>query len=145
MHRIVFDRYGPFREGCFSSDSAFNWKAGAELGESWLTPEIEVRHSNYTRLGKVFSKLYQHSRDFARLRASENGWSRARTAFHAATFPLLPMYLFVRAFLNVVSSRTYLGRFVAVSPLVLLGFTIWSVGECSGYLSQLGVSRGSTS
>lgn len=89
MRREVFQRFGPFEEERYSSDSAFNWRIGDGLPTPLLSPGLEVSHRGFTSFNQVRSKLLAHSRDYARLRATEAGWSVARRAMHVVSAPLL--------------------------------------------------------
>lgn len=133
MRRRVYDEFGPFLEDRYSSDSAFNWNATASLVMPLLSPRLQVGHKNFTNTGRVVSKLFQHGRDYARVRANNDEWSRWRRLLYVVAAPALPVLLFVRTTRNVWSSRAYSGQFVAMSPLVVCGYIVWSLGELVGY------------
>ncbi|HWO41016.1 MAG TPA: hypothetical protein VNO43_04355 [Candidatus Eisenbacteria bacterium] len=50
---------------------------------------------------------------------------------------MLPLLLFWRMTLRVLSARVYTKPFILASPLVFLGLVSWSWGECRGYLAQI--------
>ena len=141
MGRDVFDRYGPFAEGCYSSDSVFQWHSSKDMGDALLSPAIGVQHLNYWRVPKVLSKLYQHGRDYATNRTRENQWPPWRAAIYAAGLCVLPMLLFAKVARNIFGGRTYAKRFVLMTPLVLMGLLAWSLGESVGYLKCVGASN----
>ena len=66
---------------------------------------------------------------------------RPAVALHAASAPLVPAVLTVRAARTVSGKGRHRLRFVAVSPLVLLFFGCWAVGELVGR-SQALFARG---
>ena len=134
MPRWVFDRFGPFREGCYGSDGAFGWKVAAELGRPLLDPGLEVRHFNYTGLRRVATKLFAHGRAFAELRVSTARWGPVRKGAFALASPVLPFLLFARVARNALSSTGHRRPFLGVAPFVFLGLGVWSAGEVAGVL-----------
>ena len=133
MRRWVYDRLGPFLEDRYSSDSAFNWAVAGRLEMPLLSPRLEVGHHNFTKFGRALSKLFQHGRDYARVRADSEAWSRPRRLLHAVTAPALPALLFARTAGNVWKSGVYRWQFVVAAPLVICGYIAWSLGELVGY------------
>lgn len=134
LKRWVFDRYGPFLEGTYCSDTAFHWKLGRAGHRPLLDPTIRVAHVNRARLGAFLAHEPEHGRAFATVRATEHAWSTRRRIGHALLTPLLPPLLFGRMLRRVLAGRGYVPPFVVASPLVALGLTAWSYGELLGYL-----------
>jgi glycosyltransferase involved in cell wall biosynthesis len=135
VKRWAFDRYGPFLEGTFCSDTAFNWKLVE--GGQWpiFRNSLRVAHlSLYTGSGLLRKKLF-HGRTFARVRVAEQRFSTLKRAAFALGAPVLPLLLLARVSLRLLKNRGYLGPFMVASPLVFLGLTAWSVGEFLGYVS----------
>lgn len=135
IKRRAFDLHGPFPEGTLSSDTIFNWRLTRAGEPPHLNPRIRVAHSNRDRLGDLLPNLIRHGRDFAALRAGEDGFSRRRRLAFSVLSPLLPPLLFARSAARVARGRRHAGRFLLAAPLVLLGHTAWALGEMRGYLS----------
>ena len=142
LDREIFDRYGPFAEGCYSSDSVFQWRSSKEEGDALLSPAIGVQHLNYWRVSKVLAKLYQHGRDFATNRASESQWPQLRALIYASGASVLPVVLFGKIARNILRQRRHSLRFLLMTPFVLLGLTAWSLGEAVGYLRFVRLRNG---
>jgi GT2 family glycosyltransferase len=135
LKRWAFDKYGPFLEGVYCSDTDFNWKLARAGHPPLFVPSIKVSHINVDNLPRFLKHEPMHGRAFARLRARVEGFSRSRRLLYIALSPLLPLLLWFRvARLALAHARTR-GRFLAASPVVLAGFAAWSLGELAGYLS----------
>jgi len=136
LKRWLFDKYGPFLEGTYCSDSAFNWKVGEDGLQPILLPSLQVSHLNITALSELIRRKSFHGKCFARVRMTEQGFSRRRRLTYVVLSPLLPALLFFRIASNLVRKHVYGREFVLVSPLVFLGLLAWSWGELLGYLSK---------
>jgi glycosyltransferase involved in cell wall biosynthesis len=134
VKRWAFDRYGPFLEGTYSSDTAFNWRIAADGHRPLFVPAIRVAHVNVTDLSDYLRRKVFHGRCFARVRVAERGFSRLRRLAYATLSLGLPVLLPARAIRNVLSRGVYLREFAMAFPLVFLGLAAWSWGELRGYL-----------
>ena len=136
MKRWLFDEYGPFLEGTYCSDTAFQWKSGRDGYEPLLLPAIKVSHVTSSSLIPFLTHESIHGKNFAEVRAAQQGISRLwRTSFLLAS-PLLPFLLFYRNAKRVLKNRIYLRQFLLSFPLVFLGLAAWSYGEFLGYLGR---------
>jgi glycosyltransferase involved in cell wall biosynthesis len=138
MKREIFSKYGPFAEKCYGSDGLFQWRASRTEGKPFLSTRISVRHQNFWRVSKVLGKLFHHGRDYAMHRASNGKWSATRAFLYAASLPLLPLLLHLKFTLRIARSQVYFPRFLVMTPLVLVGFCMWAVGESVGYIFYCG-------
>lgn len=134
MKRWVFDKFGPFIEGTYCSDTAFHWKMAKEGHRPMLVPTIKISHINIDRWVKYFQKQFMHGRQFARVRVAEKGFSVPRRLLYLLLSPLLPLLLTYRIFVRLTDSAYYFKKFLLVSPIVLTGLSFWSFGEMVGYL-----------
>jgi len=137
LKRWAFERFGPFLEGTYCSDTAFNWRAGPDGFPPLFCPSIRVFHMNFSKLSRFLPKQVMHGRAFATVRMREQRLPRWKTAVLGLGSPLLPFLLFARILERVLRNRRYLRRFVTASPMVLLGLAAWSWGECAGYWTGL--------
>lgn len=107
-------------------------RAGETL---YLAPEFVV---DEFRTGITFSGLcaerFAWGRLFAYTRAREA--TAMRRWLLVLTTPVLPLMLLVRHARLQAAKRVSFGRFLRVSPLVLLLLTVWSAGEMAGYLTR---------
>ena len=133
VRRDVVDRYGPFPEGVYSSDSVFSWRLRAHREKLLFQPSIRIRHVNTTRMGRLVAAKFRHGRWFGELRAKEFRFTRWRRLAYILATPLLPWLWTGRVAWRVFRSRGYRARFLAASPLVFLVAMAWSCGECAGY------------
>lgn len=134
VKRWAFDRYGPFLEGTYSSDTAFNWRIAKDGHRPLFVPPMRVAHVNVTDLGDYLRRKVFHGRCFAGVRVAERRFSRTRRLAYAGLSLGLPFLLSVRAIRNVLGRGHYRREFAAAFPLVFLGLAAWSWGELLGYL-----------
>jgi glycosyltransferase involved in cell wall biosynthesis len=137
VKRWAFERFGPFLEGCYCSDTAFNWRAGAAGHPPLFLPWICVRHIHPPGLRVFLLKQRMHGRNFARVRVSEKRLAPAWAAALALGSPLLPCLLAGRIARRVLPSSQYRGVFLRALPLIFWGLAEWSLGECAGYLEAV--------
>jgi glycosyltransferase involved in cell wall biosynthesis len=136
VKRWVFDQYGPFLEGTYSGDTAFNWRLAEGGVRRLLVPSIRISHRNIDRLGDFLRKQIWHGRFFASVRTREKRFSRGKRLAHILGTPLLPFVLGGRVAGRVMASGTYVRPFLGAAPLVFLGLCFWSWGELLGYATK---------
>jgi GT2 family glycosyltransferase len=134
LKRAAYERYGPFLEGTYSSDTAFQWKTGRDGHRAWFTPSIRVVHQSPTGLRYFLRHTVEHRRGYARVNCLERRLSRAGRLREMAVLPITPFLLLGATLLRLHVCWRYLPRFLAASPLVLLGYMARSWGEFTGYL-----------
>lgn len=137
MKRRLFEQYGPFLEGSYCSDTAFQWHAIEGGYPTLFLPEVRVDHINIDHLRRFVCKQYMHGRTFAQVRVRTRRLPKWQVMLLMAGAPLLPGLLVWRIARNVLQARMWRMRFAVASPLVLLGMTAWSAGECAGYAHML--------
>lgn len=137
MKRAAYERYGPFLEGTYCSDTAFHWRMAGDGLRPYLEPGICVDHSSPSSFLACLRHQPEHGRFFARVRVSQQRLSRHRILLHAATAPLLPPLFLLRAARRALRNAAEARRFLPASPLVLLAMAGWAWGEMSGYLDAL--------
>lgn len=136
IKRWAMDSYGPFLEGTYSSATAFSWKLNEEGERPWVDPSMRVARVDIPSFRALLSFQPGHGRWFARVRAKEEGMTRAGRLARAAIAPAVPFLMFARTARLVFRTRTYRTRFVVTAPLVLIGFCAWAYGEGREYLSR---------
>jgi GT2 family glycosyltransferase len=134
MKRAAFDRYGPFLEGTYSSDTAFQRKAGRDGHRPWFTPSIRVVHQSPSGLRQFLKHTVEHRRGYARVNARASGLSAAGRLREMAVLPFAPFLLLGLTLWRLRACPRYLPPFMAALPLVLLGYVARSWGELTGYL-----------
>jgi glycosyltransferase involved in cell wall biosynthesis len=137
MKRSAFDRWGPFKESGYCSDSVFHWSRAADGKHPWLDPRIRVAHINPSGFLHLLAHEYEHGNFFAKARARYQRLPRWRLLAHSLTAPLLPFILFGRAFGRIRARGQQLSAFRKSMLQTFAGMTAWSAGECTGYLSSL--------
>lgn len=136
MKRAAFEEFGPFLEGTYCSDSAFNWKLTRAGQPPRFVPDIRVDHINPTGLRRFVKHAPFHGRSFARIRCREQLFSSGKRLLYAALSPLLPFLLFGRTVSRVFRLPRFWWPFIKAAPLVFLGLAAWSWGEMQGYLEE---------
>ena len=108
----------------------------------WLEPDASVAHGKRYGLIRYCTLRFQHGRCFAARRfPTLEFWAlQARILLS----PLTPLLLLYRAGRAVFSKRKRRWEFLACSPLLLLLYAVWVVGELSGYLFGPGGSCSQT-
>jgi GT2 family glycosyltransferase len=135
MKRWLFDTYGPFIEGTYCSDTAFNWKARRNGYSPFFCPAISVAHINTTGLGRFLARKAFHGKSFARVRTFEQRFSVMQRAVYVLLMPVLPLLLFARIAQRAPHSGARAVKFALASPVVFCGLLAWTCGEMLGYLS----------
>lgn len=136
MKREAWEKYGPFIEGTYCSDTVFNWRVAEDGHRPYFDPAIRVDHLNPTAFLETLLHEPMHGRSFANVRATEKQLSRGRLLAYSFLAPLLPPLLYARAAGRTWKRPGTFPRFLATTPVVLSAMTAWSLGEFMGYLSH---------
>ncbi len=134
FHRVLFDEFGPFREGVYCSDTALHWKLARAGRKARFVPGIQVAHHGLECFWPFLAHERFHGESFARLRVRDRGFSLWRRWAYACAAPLLAAVLWFRVLRRVLRNRRYIGEFILATPLLALGLAAWSLGEARGYL-----------
>ena len=135
MTQAAFERFGPFLEGSFSSDSVFSWRASLAGVRPWFEPSVQVIHVSRTTVRGLVQQRFIRGRAYAEQRVREHRWSTARRVGYALLSPVLPLVVLMRIVPRMCTGITLFWQFVTATPLVVLGVIAWSLGEGGGYLS----------
>ncbi len=134
VKRAAFEKYGPFLETNYSSDTLFNWRVVSGGQMILFEPSIKVSHINPTRFFGFLQRAFVRGMHFAVIRAQVEKFSLRRRIASALIFPVLPFLLSWRAARRVMGIPGYRPKFVISFPLVFFAFVLWSIGEALGYL-----------
>ena len=96
------------------------------------TNAMVVRHIKPFRLGYFLAQRFHFARSYAGMRRADQSWPK-RLVYGFGSLAL-PALLSARVARTVLGKRRHLGRFLLVSPLVVLFLTVGAVGEMVGYL-----------
>lgn len=140
--RAAFDRYGPFLEGTYSSDTAFQWKTRDDGHTVLLAPEIRIYHRGPSSLRRLLAHTFEHRRAYARVRCRERRLGRSRRAVAMLLLPVTPLLLMGAVLLRLRRCPRYLPRYLLCAPTLLLGYGARSLGELAGYLRPGGGDGG---
>jgi glycosyltransferase involved in cell wall biosynthesis len=133
VKRWAFEKFGPFLEDTYSSDTAFNWRLQAAGYKTLFVPSIRVSHISLYNLKTLLVKKIQHGSYFARVRTTEQKLTWQKRLGLEAALPVLPFLLFYRRAMLVFQHPPYVGPFFKSAPLVWLALVAWSLGEVQGY------------
>ena len=136
VKKWAFEKYGPFLEGTYCSDTAFNARVGRDGHIPLLIPSITVSHINVTDLRNFLRRRVFHGRCFGRVRQIEEKFSWPKSLTYGLLSPLLPFLLFSRTSARVVWKQKYMKQLIVTAPLVFAGLVAWSWGEMLGYFSR---------
>ena len=129
----IFDKFGKFIEGTYSSDTEFHWRLKREGHRLRFEPSILVNHQNISHLGNLFRHEYLHGKNFATVRVKAQKFSRGRRCMYILLSPFLPIKLFLERGIKTLRSPSYLFRFLCSSPVLFFALLSWSMGEIAGY------------
>ena len=104
-----------------------------------VVPDRVARVAGHQRLRPFLGLRFRHGRHHGRQRAA--GTSRGRILAAAASTPLVPPLMTVRAARAIFAKRRLRARFVLAAPLVLVCYSAWALGELAGRLDAV-VRRG---
>ena len=136
MKRVAYDRYGPFIEGTYSSDTAFHWKLLADGHRVLQHPKIRIYHTAVHNGREFLSHTFSHRRQFARVRRRFRKESSLVPVVEVLLTPLLPAILFALITLRVFRARIHRVSFIRSSMLVLAGLFARTLGELIGLLEE---------
>jgi GT2 family glycosyltransferase len=134
MKRIAYDRFGPFPEGTYSSDTAFHWRL-QKAGESvFFWPAIAAYHAYHGGWGAPFRHIVEHRRHFAAMEVREHHWGRGRRLFAVLQLPLLPFLLTAATAWRLRRAPRLYFRYLAAAVPAFLGFCARAWGQFLGYV-----------
>jgi GT2 family glycosyltransferase len=136
MKRRIFDKYGPFLEGTYCSDTAFHWKMWKDGLKVLLVPSIRVFHSANHSAWSLINHVFSHRYQYAKLMVNEKKISVFQRISLAVLSPFLPPVFFFMALLRVLKSGVFLKEFFLSSPLIFVGMTVRAWGEWMGLIEK---------
>jgi len=134
LSRSVFDRYGPFLEGTYCSDTAFHWKVREDGQSTFFAPRIRVYHHVAGSLPSLLVHIFHHRRYYARVKCTVKGLTPGGRLLELLLLPATPLLLMGAVLLRLRRCPSYLPIFLGLSPVVFLGFVARALGEAVGYL-----------
>lgn len=136
MKREAYDRYGPFLDATYSSDTAFQWRARRDGHRVQYIPSIRVIHQSPTGLRHFLRHTAEHRRGYARVKCRDRSLSASGRGREMALLTVTPILLMGATLVRLRVCPRYLPQFLAASPLVFLGYAARSWGELTGYLDR---------
>jgi len=133
VKRWAFEKYGPFLEDTFCSDTAFNWQLQKAGYAPLFVPTIRVSHLSLYTLKSLLLKKMWHGRAFAKMRVVEQAIPLWKRLLYCGGSGVLPFVLFYRRAQLVTQHSPYIVPFIKSAPLVWLALAAWSLGEAQGY------------
>jgi glycosyltransferase involved in cell wall biosynthesis len=133
----VFEKYGGFLEGAYSSDTEFHWRIARGGHLIRFIPSILVFHNNIQGLAEFLRHEYYHGCSFARVRVNGQGFSGIKRWVYGVSPLFILIKLFVAVIIRNLKNKIYLAYFIKTLPLLILGFVSWVSGECAGYINPV--------
>jgi glycosyltransferase involved in cell wall biosynthesis len=134
--KTLFERFGYFIEGTYSSDTEFNWRLAKHGIQLNFDPSIRVSHYNIQDVNRFITHEMFHGFSFAMVRTRSMRFSGLRRAAYSLSFPLIAVRLGLKAIRFNLKNRVYFKQFVQTLPLTLLGVLCWTLGEAVGYVAR---------
>jgi len=143
--RAAFQRFGPFVNGVYCSDTEFHWRMAAAGERVWFDPALVVHHRSLDNAGRFLRHEFEHGRSFGRMRCTQPQFTPARRALYAAAWFIIPAQLFINIIRRFRTAGKSLSTHWRALPWLIIGLFAWSAGECAGYIlgrpSTVGVRR----
>jgi len=133
MKRAAFERFGPFPEKTYCSDTVFHWRMQQAGEEVLFWPAIAVYHSYMEGWEPLLSHIAKHRRHFAAIQARERGWGRTRRLLAMLARPLHPLLLTGAVAWRLRRAPQLYPPFLAAVLPMFLGFCARACGEIQGY------------
>jgi len=131
----VFEKYGPFLEGTYCSDAAFQWRCRQDNVISVSAPSIRIAHLYSDDIANFLRHMIFHRRSFAAIKSVEQKLPVLQRIGFVLLFPLLPFLLYLLIMIRVLRSNVPVRHFFIVTPQILAGLCARAWGELLGYLT----------
>jgi glycosyltransferase involved in cell wall biosynthesis len=142
IKRSGFERFGPFLEGSYCSDSAFHWAMARAGLRPRFEPSIRVAHRNPSDLSHIAAHAASHGGQFGRVRRQQTRPSTARLWAWRLGGPVVPGLLLGRTVRDVWASGSNRLRLLRSLPAVLLVQSAWAWGEWTSYWERADREKG---
>jgi GT2 family glycosyltransferase len=129
----IFDIYGPFIEGTYSSDTEFHWRLNKDGIRLRFEPSILVYHRNLNRMSELIKHEYEHGYNFASVRARHQKFSLLKRVFYVTGFPLFFGKILIDRLFKNSTNRRYWRNFLKAFPMLAIAIFCWSMGEVNAY------------
>jgi glycosyltransferase involved in cell wall biosynthesis len=134
--RALWEKVGPFDEGCWCADSMCVERFLRQQGVPWFEPGAIVYHHHVTDAPAFLRERYHRGADYGANRPQHRGWSRLRIAAQLALVPVLPTVMTARS-VRYAASSGRLGDAVLTLPVILAGNIAWCGGEAVSHAKLL--------
>jgi GT2 family glycosyltransferase len=133
--RAAWERVGPFAVLGWSGDTDLCWRAGAAGYELLFEPRAVVEHHEEATFFSFLGDRVRRGRAYAAVRNDAQGWSRTRAALQLIAAPVVPALLLLRG-LRRAARVNRIRQALAASPILLAGYSAWSLGEARTNLER---------
>lgn len=132
----LFEKYGPFIEQTYCSDTEFHWRLQKRGIRLRFIPGICVYHRNIAGLVDFLRHEFRHGRSFARVLLRYGGLLKVDRRVYGVFSFLIPFWLLAKILARQIRNPIYLFPFIFSLPLLFLGLLSWSMGEASAYFDR---------
>lgn len=140
LTRDTWERFGPYREDRWASDSELGWRLGRAGVPIRFEPRARITHLDHGPRGAFLANRLSRGRDFGRTRAEAAGWNGATRAGRALLAPLVTFVMAARAG-RYAADAGRLGDWLVALPFQLVANGCWALGEARGLLSGRDAGR----
>jgi GT2 family glycosyltransferase len=134
VSRNAWEKIGPFDGAIFCGDALFSWKARAAGFIPWFVPVAIVTDQDEKYRSEFLSERFQRGKEFGRVRAEFEKWTRPRLLARMALAPVALLSAVARI-AGECRRAGRLGDFLATLPFQTAAQIAWCIGEGMGYRS----------
>ena len=138
--RAVWAAVGPFEEEFFAGDALLSWRAADHGFNLAFEPDAVVAQVHQHGLASLARERFARGREYGRVRAGYQAWSRPRTGVYLLALPLLPLIMLARA-ARACRRAGWLGVYLRTLPVGVVGQVAWCLGEALGHVGHLVAPR----
>jgi GT2 family glycosyltransferase len=132
MKREAFNLHGPFLEGTYCSDTAFQWKVNRAGRRVLFSPRIRVFHSACHDARSFLEHIVEHRRCFARVCLQQGQIGEIGALLWLLGGPLVPLLVLPVISWRVIRAGGLLSPFLRSLPWVAAGSIARAFGEMRG-------------
>jgi GT2 family glycosyltransferase len=133
--RAVWEAIGPFDGDLWAGDAVLSWRAAERGFELWFEPQAVIDQIHDDTFRSHCRERWIRGQEFGSVRATREGWSRAKCALVAACLPGLAIVVLGRTALDSLRAG-WLRSFLTTFPVHCSGNLAWLVGEAQAQIRR---------
>jgi len=134
ISRRAMEATGRLDGELYNGDALWGWRARAKGFQLWFEPRAVVEQIHQQSVVELLGERYARGKEFARMRAEYEHWSRWRAIGYVLASPALLAIVLGRTFRCALVAG-WLISFLATLSITILGQMAWVLGESRSYLA----------